>query len=254
MPFIFLPVIWLRWGIAYPVTGIALGGFDVLTLRVLVQLLGALTLLLQVKLAGVSLAVEREAWADLVVTALLYMTVMPLCMTLGMYLMSPGRTSVLIYTMPIWASLFARPMLGERLTAPRLIALLLGGTAVVTMVSQDLSHLRNAPLGVALALLAAMASASARCGSSADAGAPIRLRWRFWQLTIGLAPLALIWLAVPPELAAPTRAHWLALLFLGVVSNGLAYFAWFRLVKTVPASVSGISSLAVPCVGVGSSA
>ena len=76
-----------------------------------------------------------------------------------------------------------------------------------------------------------------------------RRRWRanpsavaFWQLTIGLAPLALIWLAVsfPPDLAAPTRAHWLALLFLGVVSNGVAYFAWFRLVKTVPASVSGL--------------
>lgn len=256
MPFVFLPVIWLSWGIAYPVTGIALGGFDVLTLRVLVQLLGALALLLQVKLAGVSLAVEREAWADLVVTALLYMTVMPLCMTLGMYLMSPGRTSVLIYTMPIWASLFARPMLGERLTTPRLVALLLGGTAVVTMVSQDLSHLRNAPLGVALALVAAMAFGLGTVWLK-------RRRWRanpsavaFWQLTIGLAPLALIWLAVsfPPDLAAPTRAHWLALLFLGVVSNGVAYFAWFRLVKTVPASVSGISSLAVPCVGVGSSA
>ena len=52
MPFVFLPVIWLSWGIAYPVTGIALGGFDVLTLRVLVQLLGALALLLQVKLPG----------------------------------------------------------------------------------------------------------------------------------------------------------------------------------------------------------
>src|SRR6185312_748297 len=156
MPFVLLPVVWLSWGIAYPVTGVALGGFDVLTLRVLVQLLGAAALLLQVKLAGVSLAVEREAWSDLVISALLYMTIMPLCMTLGMYLMSPGRTSVLIYTMPIWASLFARPMLGEQITPPRLVALILGGTAVVTMVSQDLSHLRNAPLGAALALIAAM--------------------------------------------------------------------------------------------------
>lgn len=256
MPFILLPVVWLSWGIAYPVTGVALGGFDVLTLRVLVQLLGALALLLQVKLAGVSLAVEREAWSDLVVSALLYMTVMPLCMTLGMYLMSPGRTSVLIYTMPIWASLFARPMLGEQITPPRLIALILGGTAVVTMVSQDLSHLRNAPLGAALALIAAMAFGLGTVWLK-------RRRWRanasavaFWQLSVGLVPLVLIWLAVgfPPDLTQPTRAHWLALLFLGIVSNGAAYFAWFRLVKTLPASVSGISSLAVPCVGVGSSA
>jgi hypothetical protein len=41
MPFLLLLVTWLSWGVAYPVTGIALGGFDVVTLRVLVQLLGA---------------------------------------------------------------------------------------------------------------------------------------------------------------------------------------------------------------------
>ena len=256
MPFIFLPVIWLSWGIAYPVTGIALSGFDVLTLRVLVQLLGAAALLVQAKLAAASLAVEREAWGDLAVSALLYMTVMPLCMTLGMYLMSPGRTSVLIYTMPIWASLFARPMLGERMTAYRFTALILGGSAVIAMVSQDLSDLRNAPLGAALALIAAMAFGLGTVWLK-------RRRWRadptavaFWQLVIGLGPLVLIWLAAsfPPDLGLAQGRHWLALLFLGVVSNGAAYFAWFRLVRVVPASVSGISSLAVPCVGVSSSA
>jgi drug/metabolite transporter (DMT)-like permease len=256
MAFVLLPVIWLGWGVAYPITGIALGGFDVLTLRVLVQAIGGAALALQAWGAGISFAVEREAWPDLVVSALLYMTVMPLCMTLGMYLMSPGRTSVLIYTMPIWASLFARLILGERLTAVRLAALVLGGIAVLVMVSQDLSDLRDAPAGAALALVAALAFGLGTVWLK-------RRRWRanpsavaFWQLAIGLVPLTLIWLvvSVPPDLAAATRNHWLALLFLGIASNGVAYFAWFRLVLVVPASVSGISSLAVPCVGVTSSA
>jgi drug/metabolite transporter (DMT)-like permease len=256
MAFLLLPVTWFSWGVAYPVTGIALGGFDVLTLRVLVQVLGATALGAQGMLSGISFRVEREAWPDLVITALLYMTIMPLCMTLGMYLMSPGRTSVLIYTMPIWATLFARPLLGERFTAPRLVALTLGTAAVVSMVSQDLSNLRNAPLGAALALVAAMAFGLGTVWLK-------RRRWRanssavaFWQLIIGLLPLTLIWLvfSFPPDLASATSTHWLALLFLGVVSNGAAYFAWFRIVRMLPASVSGISSLAVPCVGVLSSA
>jgi drug/metabolite transporter (DMT)-like permease len=256
MAFILLPVIWLSWGIAYPVTGIALAGFDVLTLRVLVPVIGGAALALQVWGAGISFEVERERWPDLVISALLYMTIMPLCMTFGMYLMSPGRTSVLIYTMPIWASLFARLILGERLTAARFAALAFGGTAVVAMVSQDLSDLRDAPAGAALALIAAMAFGMGTVWLR-------RHPWRanpsavaFWQLAIGLAPLTLIWLIVrfPPDLAAATSYEWLALLFLGVVSNGVAYFAWFRLVFVVPASVSGISSLAVPCVGVAASA
>ena len=256
MAFLLLPVTWLSWGIAYPVTGIALGGFDVLTLRVLVQVLGAAALGGQGMLSGISFRIEREAWPDLVITALLYMTVMPLCMTLGMYLMIPGRTSMLIYTMPIWASLFARPLLGERFTVPRLVALTLGAAAVVSMVSQDLSSLRNAPLGAALALVAAMAFGLGTVWLK-------RRRWRanssavaFWQLVIGLVPLIAIWLVVgfPPNLAAVMPVHWLALLFLGVISNGVAYFAWFRLVRVLPAGVSGIGSLAVPCVAVSASA
>ena len=256
MPFLLLLVTWFSWGVAYPVTGIALGGFDVVTLRVLVQLLGAAAIAMQIKLTGISFAVEREGWPDLVVTALLYMTVMPLCMTLGMYLMSPGRTSMLIYTMPIWAALFAWPMLGERLTAARLGALTLGDAAVITMVSQDLSNLRNAPLGAALALIAAMAFGLGTVWLK-------RRDWRanssvvaFWQLVIGLMPLTLIWLvfSFPPDLASVTPAHWLALLFLGVISNGAAYFAWFRLVRVFPASVSGIGSLVVPCVALSTSA
>ncbi|HXP04964.1 MAG TPA: DMT family transporter [Stellaceae bacterium] len=256
MAFLLLPVTWFSWGVAYPVTGIALGGFDILTLRVLVQILGAAALGGQGMLSGISFRVEREAWPDLVITALLYMTIMPICMTLGMYLMSPGRTSMLIYTMPIWASLFARPLLGERFTAPRLVALTLGAAAVVSMVSQDLSSLRNAPLGAALALVAAMAFGLGTVWLK-------RRRWRanssavaFWQLVIGLVPLIFIWLIVsfPPDLASVMPVHWLALLFLGVISNGIAYFAWFRIVRVLPASVSGISSLAVPCVAVSASA
>jgi drug/metabolite transporter (DMT)-like permease len=158
--------------------------------------------------------------------------------------------------MPIWASLFGRLILGEQLTASRLAALVLGAIAVVVMVSQDLTDLRDAPAGATLALIAAMAFGLGTVwlrrrpwGANASAVA-------VWQLLIGLVPLMVIWLIVsfPPDLAAATANQWLALLFLGAISNGVAYFAWFRLVLVVPASVSGISSLAVPCVGVASSA
>ena len=50
------------------------------------------------------LAVEREAWPDLVIAALLNMTILPISFTVGVYLLGPGRTSGLVDTMPIWAS------------------------------------------------------------------------------------------------------------------------------------------------------
>lgn len=251
-----LVVTWLGWGLAYPLTGIALRGFDIITLRCIVQTIGAAALLLQAALAGHSLRIERQAWSDLVVSGLLNMALFPVCMTFGIYLMSPGRTSVLVYTMPIWAMVFGRLILGERLTAGRIAAIGLGAAAVAAMVSQDLSHLRDAPLGAALTLFSAMAFGLGTVWLK-------RRRWRadptvvaFWQLVIGLVPigaLELVWSA-PIDAAQIGGAQLWTAAFLGLVANGAAYFAWFRLVRVLPASVSGISSLAIPCVGVSSSA
>jgi len=53
--------------------------------------------------------------------------------------------------------------------------------------------------------------------------------------------------AIPPE-------SWLAAAFLVLASNALAYFAWFRAIAIFPAMVLGIGTLAVPIIGVLSSA
>jgi drug/metabolite transporter (DMT)-like permease len=255
MAVILLGFVGLVWGVSYPLTAMALDGFDVLTLRCLTQLFGAGALLLWAAARGRRLAVEREAWPDLIVAALLNMTMLPICFTVGVYLLGPGRTSVLVYTMPIWASLLARLILGEKLTINRTAALILGAAAVAALLSQDLSELRNAPLGAAITLLAAMSFGLGTVWLK-------RRIWRanaavvvFWQLVIGSAPIVAISALVrfPPNLALAGAKEWLAVLYLGVVANGAAYFAWFRVVELLPAGVSGISTLIVPAIAVGSS-
>ena len=256
MSFVLLSVVFVVWGISYPITVMALAGFDVLTNRCLVQLLGAAALLAQAMLSRRRLAVEREAWPDLAIAALLNMTILPVAFTIGVYLLGPGRTSILVYTMPIWAALFAWLLLGEALSPSRLAALALGAAAVATLVTQDLSDLRNAPLGAAITVLAAVSYGLGTVWLK-------RRRWRadasvvaFWQLVIGTVPILAVWAALsfPPDLARADAQAWLAALFLGVAANGVAYFAWFRALERLPAGAAGISALAVPCIGVASSA
>ena len=253
---ILLCVVWLSWGLSYPATAVALRGFDVVTCRVLVQALGAGALLLQAVLRHRPLRIGKEAWPDLVIAGLLNMTIMPLGMNLGVYLAGPGRTAILVYTMPLWTTLFARLLLGERLTRNRIAALALGAAAVGALVSQDLARLRHAPAGVAAALVTAIAYALGtvwlkRRDWGADPGVVA-----LWQLVIGTAPILLLWgaIGVPAEQAKPAAAAWLALAFIGLAGNGVAYFAWFRIVQLLPAGVSGLSALVVPCLGVASSA
>jgi drug/metabolite transporter (DMT)-like permease len=255
MAFILLGCVGLIWGLSYPITALALRGFDILTLRSLIQLLGACAMLGQTLAFGRSFRVEREAWPDLWIAALLNMTLLPLSFTLGVYLLGPGRTSVLVYSMPIWASLFARILLGERLTLARAAALVLGAAAVAALMSQSLPELRDAPLGGAVTLFSAMSYGLGtvwlkRRVWRADIAAIV-----FWQLAVGTLPILVLWflLRFPPNLAHTSAEQWLAALFLGVVGNGFAYFAWFRVVALLPAGAAGVGALLTPAIAVASS-
>ena len=57
----------------------------------------------------------------------------------------------------------------------------------------------------------------------------------------------------PPNPARIDGTGWAILIYLALIANGLAYWAWFRVVRALPATLVGIGSLAVPCVGVLSS-
>ncbi len=255
MPFILLGIVGLVWGISYPITAVALDGFDILTLRCLIQILGACAMLAQAAAFRRPLTVERAAWPDLIVAALLNMTMLPISFTVGVYLLGPGRTALLVYTMPIWATLFARVLLREKVTVSRVVALAFAAGAVAALMSQSLPELRDAPLGAAVTLLAAMSYGLGTVWLK-------RRVWRanaavvtFWQLVVGTVPIVLIWAIVsfPPDLTQAGAGDWLAVLFLGVVGNGIAYFLWFRVIGLLPAGVAGIGALITPCVGVTSS-
>ena len=246
---------WLCWGISYPVTAFVLRTIDVWSTRLLIMSASAFVLLLVGRLQGATLVVPRGHWPDLIIAALCNMAIFQICMTYGVQLLSPGRTSVIVYTMPLWASIFAVFLLGERLTWPRIIAMGLGLVGLAVLIGQDLSHLRNAPLGAALTLLSAVSFGLGTVWMK-------RRQWHNdmtvlagWQLVIALVPVALIWAISDAtlSLSAISRESWQALAYLVFIANALAYFSWFRVVAAFPAMVSGIGAMAVPVVGVLSS-
>jgi drug/metabolite transporter (DMT)-like permease len=251
-----ISVTWLSWGFSYPMNAIALGEFDVWTLRLLVMAMGGAAMLGWARWRGASLGVPRDHWRDLIVTGLLNMAIFQICMTYGIQLLSAGRTAVIIYTMPMWAALFAVWLLGERLNRWRIGALTAGLVGLAVLLSQDLSALGNAPLGAVLTLVAAASFGLGTVWMK-------RRAWRLditviggWQLVIGVVPVALIWalFSPPTDWAGVSGGSWLAVAFIGLVANALGYFAWFRVVAIYSATASGIASMAVPVVGVFASA
>lgn len=256
---VMLVLCWLGWGFSYPATSTSLQGFDVWTLRSLSMLPSGLIMLAIAAANGGRIGITRPMIGPLLIAAALNITLFQVCMAYGITLMSSGRTAVIVYTMPLWAALFAAFWLGERITAARVAALALGLAGIAVLMSQDLSDLENAPLGAASTLVSAIAFGAGTVWVKRfqrTLGALDMTALGGWQLVLGGLPVLALWpfLGTPTDLFAVPLASWIGLAYVVLIANVLAYAAWFRVVQVFPATVSGLGSLAVPIVGVFSSA
>ena len=254
--FLFLITVWFCWGFSYPATKLMLQSIDVWTGRALIMGGAGLLMLVLAAVMRQSIRVPRNQWRDLVIAALLNMTIFQIGMTLGVHYFGAGRTVVIVYTMPLWAMLFAWPFLGERPTALRLAALGFGLAGLAVLMSQDFHGLADAMLGAVCTLVGAIAFGLGTVWMK-------RTRWTNdptviagWQLMLGTLPVIPCWwfLGGDTDWPAVSITSWSGLAFNLIVANILAYFAWFRVLSVFPASISGLGTLAVPIVGVLASA
>jgi len=250
-----LPIVWIAWGLAYPLMSWSLEAADLFSTRLIILPLSGLILLATGVARGAPVWPARSMWGPLALTGLFNMGLFQIFLISGIALLGPSRTPIIIYTMPAWSSLFAVFLLGERISLRVALSLLLSLLAVALIVSQE-TAVRRVPVGAGLTLLAAISFGigtvltkrhSLRGDPAINAG---------WQLLLGTLPVILVWLLwLPHAYFRPDQTRGLlALVFLILVSNALAYFCWFRIIQLLPASVASLTTLVVPCVGFASSA
>jgi drug/metabolite transporter (DMT)-like permease len=252
-----LLIVWLCWGLSYPFMAWTLEGVDLITARLLANAgAGTLLLLLALCAPGRRILPHREEWRGVLALSLLIMVVFPFALIAGVMLVGPGQAAILNYTMPLWASLLAAPVLGERLDRCTLMALGLGIAAVLLVLAGTTGPGGPSRLGVALGLAA---------GATFGAGTVLSKKLRFrspvllitaWQLLLGTPPAFAAWLMLYDHtyLRLDAGRGMFGLFYMVVFANALAYAAWFPLVRRLKASVASLSLLVVPCIGVTSSA
>src|ERR1700716_3059300 len=115
----FLAITSVGWGFNWPVTKYLLGELPPLTLRGSTGVIGAGLLALLALVSGQSLLVPREVWPRLVLAALLNVGCWMVLMGLALLWLPASEAALIAYTMPVLASLLARPLLRERATLLR---------------------------------------------------------------------------------------------------------------------------------------
>jgi len=259
--FVLLGVLTVLWGSNWPAMKLALRELDPWTFRTICLLVGGGGLLALVRMGGQSLRVPRPERGPLALVAFFNITAWHLCIAYGLTLVQAGRAAIIAYTMPLWTVIFARLIVGERITPPRLTALALGLGGMAVLIVPEASSLWHAPGGTLLVLAAASAWAFGTVLTKAQRWTIPTATLTGWQVVLGAVPIALgAWLrsvsgaGVMPALAS---LSWGALLgtayatFVGVI---FCHWAWFRIVSILPAAVASIGTLGIPIVGLFTSA
>jgi drug/metabolite transporter (DMT)-like permease len=252
----FLAITSIGWGFNWPVTKFLIGELPPLTLRGLSGVVGALLLAALAMARGQSLHVPHAMWPRLVLVALLNVTGWMALMGLALLWLPASEAALIAYTMPVWASLVAWPVLGERPTVLRTLALVMAFAGLASIMGGDGIAASQAKLpGIMMALAGSIAFA---VGTVIYKQGPVGLPpipGAAWQVGIGCLPVAIVGLVVEnSHWEAVTPLGWALLVYSVIGQFCIAYVAWFAALARLPASVAAIGTMAVPVIGVVTSA
>jgi drug/metabolite transporter (DMT)-like permease len=247
-------LITLVWGFNWPVMKTVLSEVPPFTFRSLCMAAGAIGLFAIAKFNSLPLRVPPGQWQRLIASSLFNITGWNLLTAFGLKYVAASRGVILAYTMPMWTVLLSMIVLHERITGKRALGLLFGMIAMFMLVSVEFAKLKAAPLG---ALLVVGAALSWSIGTVIMKRYPVDLpttAMTGWMMVLGGIP---IWIATPffERVEIGTISLWPAL---GVLYNMtlaviFCYWAWNKLISQGSASVTALSTLMIPVLGVFSS-
>jgi drug/metabolite transporter (DMT)-like permease len=244
-----VPLLGLTWGLNWIATRLALDDIPLWPLRSIGLGLGAATLFAVAAWRRTSLRIPLGQRLHVFIAGFFNVA---LYNAMNAYAQSSGATSravVVAYTMPIWSTLLAAPVLGEKLTRIRIVALILCAGGLAVLVEPLFAH--GFPLGAVYALVCAISWAIGT----------IYLKWArivaepltsaAWQLLAGfgfITAAMFIFGGWPQPWLLHARSI-AGLLYNGLIGFGIAYLFWFIIVERLPTATASIGSLLVPVVG-----
>jgi drug/metabolite transporter (DMT)-like permease len=239
------------WGLSWPQTKYLLSYLPPFTMRTVPGVLGCLFAFAVAAARGDRLRPPRDQWLWLCIYAMLNYGLFVVLTTEALVWLKASEAVTITYTLPIWASVLAWPLLEERPNARKIAAILLGLGGVALMVNLASAEARWEKLpGAALGLSAAWLFG---LGTVIAKRHPLRLPPATsvaWQSALGTVPLALLAAHETPVWSGVPWLGWAAVAYIATIPLTIAYLAWFRALRLVSASTAATTVLVSPMVGV----
>jgi len=252
---LFLLITAVGWAVNWPAMKVLLREWPPLFSRGVAGIAAALLLFALAFGRGEAIVVPRAAVPRLLLASATNVLAWMGLSTMAMQWLPVNQAALLVYTMPLWAMLFAWPMLSRRPSAGGFCALLLGLAGVAVLLGgHGISLDAGRRAGIVCALGAAVLFAFGTVANRKPMPvAPLTLV--AWQVALGCIPMVLIGLAAEaPRIGALHADGWAVLVYMALVPMGVCYLAWFETLRRLPAEVASIGMLLVPILGIAAAA
>jgi probable blue pigment (indigoidine) exporter len=239
------------WGASWPQTKFLLGELPPFTMRGFCGACGCVFAVAVAVARRERLMPPRDQWARLFLFAMLNYGVFIVLSTEAQVYLPSSEAVVITYTLPIWASLLAWPLLGERPSWTQFLALVLAIGGVALLVGAGSAGMGWGQLpGVAMGLVAAVLFG---LGTVLAKRTPLALPPATsvaWQAGLGTAVVGSLAVFETADWSRVTPAGWACVAYVATIPMTVAYLAWFRALRLVPASMAATTVLVSPMVGV----
>lgn len=239
------------WGYSWITSKIGLdyaSPMDVVSLRLG---LGMLTLLAGLMWTRRSL--KPQHWKALILIGLIQTGAFLLLNTWALSEGGPGKTSILVFTMPFWVLVFAWPILHERIHGLQWVAIVLSVAGLFFVLEPW--QMETSLFSKTLAVLAGMCWAiGVILAKQLHNRGPVEpLAFTFWQMLVGMVPVLLCQALIDRPPIAWSDTFIIVTLFNGIVATGFGWLAWLYVLHRLPAGTTSLSSLGIPVIAIISS-
>jgi len=249
--FSFLLITSIGWGLNWPVIKLVLRDWPPLFARGTAGLFAAFALAALATLRRQRLSLPSGALGRLGAASMLNVFGWMGFSTMAMVWLTVSEGALLVYTMPIWAMLFAWVIRGERPSLSGFAAVVLGAIGLVVLFGgAQITATTGKSAGVLLALGSAVLFASGTVVFRSPLPIP-PLALTAWQVGLGCLPMVLLGVVIErPNLHALTGPGWAAMGYMAAVPMGVCYLCWFASLRKLPPSTAALATLLTPLVGV----
>ncbi len=242
----------LFWGSAFAMVDIGLDYSPPVLFAGLRAVVGGLAMVVAALLWGGTPNLRRD-WSVFVLLALFNVVLFIGLQTYAIVYLPSGSAAVLVYLQPILVGFLAWLILGEELSASKVVGLLLGFSGIVAVSSASLSGAAHAlsPIGVVLGTASALAWALGTVYFKRYEARVSTLWAVALPFVVGGAALTILGLVVESwDEVSWTGAFVGSLLYSALIGISAAWVIWFGLVRAGEASRVAAYIFAVPLTAV----